>query len=92
MDQETSVVRPEKSFRIGAVRASVWKNIRESKDGKSYEMRTVTLDRSYKDKDGNYKSNSRFSANEIPRAILLLQRAYEYLVLGGEEETSSRQE
>ena len=85
MEQEASVVRPEKSFRIGAVRASVWKNIRESKDGKTYEARSVTIDRTYKDREGNYKSNNRFTAPEIPKAILLLQRAYEYLVLGPEE-------
>ena len=86
MDQDTNTVRPEKSFRIGAVRASVWKNIRQGKEGKTYEMRTVTLDRSYKDKDGNYKSTNRFAANEIPKAILLLQRSYEYLVLAPAEE------
>ena len=85
MDEETSVVRPEKSFRIGAVRASVWKNTRENKDGKTFETRTVSLDRSYKDQAGNYKSTNSFNPNEIPKAILLLQRAYEYLVLGPEE-------
>jgi hypothetical protein len=86
MGEETSATRPEKSFRVGAVRASVWKNVRHGKDGKTFEMRAVTLDRTYKDSDGNYKTTNRFAANEIPKAILLLERAYEYLVMGAEEE------
>jgi hypothetical protein len=89
MDQETNTVRPEKSFRIGAVRASVWKNVRQNKDGKTFETRTVTLDRSYKDPQGNYKSTNRFSAAEIPKAILLLQRSYEYLVTAPEEDAET---
>lgn len=87
MDQETGAVRPEKSFRIGAVCASVWKNLRQGKEGKTYEVRNVTLDRTYRDQEGNYKRTNRFAANEIPKAILLLQRAYEYLVMApGEAE------
>jgi hypothetical protein len=86
MDHDVSTLKPEKSFRIGAVRASIWKNIRQNKDGKTFETRTVTLDRSYKDKEGNYKSTHRFTANEVPKAILLLQRSYEYLIVAPEEE------
>lgn len=85
MEQEMDVVRPEKSFRVGAVRASVWKNTRQGKEGKTYEVRTVTLDRTYRDGEGNYKTTNRFAANEIPKAILLLQRAYEYLLIGSAE-------
>jgi len=81
MEQETGTVRPEKSYRIGAVRASVWKNTRQGKDGKTYEVRAVTIDRTYRDPEGGYRTTNRFSANEIPKAVLLLQRAYEYLVL-----------
>ena len=86
MDQEQGTVRPEKSFRIGAVRASVWRNARKSKEGKTYEVRSVSLDRSYRDSAGNYKSSNSFAANEIPKAILLLQRAYEYMVMEPPEE------
>ncbi len=85
MSQDGSTVKPEKSFRIGAVRASVWKNVRQNKEGKTFESRSVTLDRTYKDKEGNYKSTHRFAAAEIPKAILLLQRSYEYLVMAPEE-------
>lgn len=84
MEQEAAVVRPEKSFRIGAVRASVWRNVRQGKEGKTFETRTVTLDRTYRDSSGSYRTTNRFSANEIPKAILLLQRSYEFVVMGGE--------
>lgn len=91
MDQEAGVVRPEKSFRIGAVRTSVWKNTRQSKEGKTFETRSVSLDRSYRNSEGNYKTTHSFSANEIPKAILLLQRAYEYLVIGAAEAENSEE-
>ena len=43
-------------------------------------MKNVSLQRSYKDKDGDFQNASSFRANNIPKAVLALNKAYDYLV------------
>ena len=71
--------RPIKTFRIGAVRASIFENT-ISKDGKSIQLPKVVLEVRYRDQAGTWKSTHSFSINELPKAMLALQKAYEYLM------------
>ena len=71
---------PEKKFRAGAISATVWKNINE-KDGTAYEFFSVSLERGYKDKAGQWQSTASLRAADIPKAALVLQEAYKYIVL-----------
>ena len=43
--------------------------------------RTVSLQRSYKDKNGVWQHASSLRVNDLPRASLVLQKAFEYLVI-----------
>ena len=76
--------RPEKVFSTGAVQAAVWKND-AVKDGKKTEFRTVNLQRRYTDKAGEWKSTSTLRINDLPKAALALNKAFEYLVLKGQD-------
>ena len=76
--------RPEKVFSTGAVQAAVWKND-AVKDGKKTEFRTVNLQRRYTDKTGEWKSTSTLRINDLPKAALALNKAFEYLVLKGQD-------
>ncbi len=72
---------PEKKFSTGAVSATVWKNVGEGKEGPVL-YRTVSFQRSYKDKkDDTWKSTSSLRIHDLPKATLVLQKAYEYLVM-----------
>ncbi|MBW2979875.1 hypothetical protein KY360_00480 [Candidatus Woesearchaeota archaeon] len=74
--------QPEKKFSTGALSATVWQNQGKSKaTGEAVTFRTVTFQRRYKDKEGNWQSTSNLRLNDLPRASLVLQKAYEYLVL-----------
>ena len=73
--------QPEKKFTTGAIQVSVWKNEGTSKDGQKTEFRTINLQRRYTDKQGNWKSTNSFRINDLPRAALALNKAYEYIVL-----------
>lgn len=73
--------QPEKKFRAGAVSATIWKNTSEKG-----EFSSVQLDRAYKDKDNSWKHTSSFSASDVPKAIVVLNKAYEYLVVKEKEE------
>ena len=75
---------PEKKFSTGAISATIWKNQGVSKiNNEPVEFRTIALQRSYKDKEGAWKSTSSLRINDLPKASLVLDKAYEYLVLKG---------
>jgi hypothetical protein len=73
--------QPEKKFRAGGITATVWKN-----DSEKGSYGTVQLNRSYMDKDNQWKTTASLRMNDLPKASLLLQKAYEYLALKGEAE------
>ncbi len=77
---------PEMKFRAGAICATVWKNAGITKEGQPTEYRTVSFERGYKDRDGEWKSTSSLRVNDLPRAALVLQKAYEYIALKGMDE------
>lgn len=43
-------------------------------------MKSVSLQRAYKDKNGNFQHTTSFKDNDIPKAVLALWKAYDYLV------------
>ena len=71
---------PEKRFSTGAVSATVWKNSGVGKNG-PVEFRTVSFQRSYKDKKDQWQHTSSLRLHDIPKATLVLQKAFEYLVM-----------
>ena len=74
--------KPEKTFKAGAVRASVFVNTIQ-RDGKTVAIRKVVLEVRYRDKSGEWKGTNSLSLNEVPKAITALQQAYEYLLEQG---------
>ena len=72
---------PEKKFRAGAVSATVWVNQGQNQAGEPTEYKTISLDRNYTDKDGKWQSTNSFRINDLPKAKLALEKAYEFLVL-----------
>ena len=73
--------QPIKSFRAGGVRASIFANVQKLEQGRSLTTHRVVLDRRYKDKDGNWKSTNGYSENELQKARLVLQLAYQFLAM-----------
>lgn len=71
---------PEKKIRAGPVSATVWKN-QTIKDGHVSEYTTVSFERAYKDKEGNWKTTNTLRVNDLPKAAIVLQKAYEEIML-----------
>ena len=71
---------PEKKFIAGGVSASVWVNEREI-EGETKEMRSVQFQRTYKDKEGNWKTTTSLNTGDLPKALVVLGKAFEYLSL-----------
>ncbi|MBT3463766.1 hypothetical protein HOD20_09400 [archaeon] len=72
--------KPEIKFRAGAISATVWNN-HTQKDGENKEYKTISFVRNYQDKDGNWNTTNSLRINDLPRAELVLNKAYEYLTL-----------
>ena len=80
---------PEKTFKMGAVRASVFLNTFQ-RNGQTLPIRKVVLEVRYKDKEGQWQSTNSLSLNDLPKAITALQQAYEYLLSAGTPYSDNR--
>ena len=72
---------PEKKFSTGGLIATVWENQGKNKGGLDVSYKTVSFQRRYMDKDGEWQSTNTLRINDLPKASLVLQKAFEYLVM-----------
>ena len=73
------MAKPEKTFKVGAVRASIFRNT-IVKNGRSFPLPKVVIEVRYKDKTGQWNGTNSLSLNDLPKAVLALQKAFEYLM------------
>mgnify|MGYP006297724397 FL=1 len=83
---------PEKKFRAAPVTATIWVNEVKTKDGDVRSFRTISLERSYKDKEGNWHNTGSMRVNDLPKAVLVLNKAYEYISVKEENPVSIEEE
>ncbi len=81
-DQKGTRAPPVEKLSAGGVRLARWAN--KGPNGGTYH--TVTLKRVYRRSNGEWGSTQAFRVQDIPRVILVLQRAYESAVLTGAAE------
>lgn len=72
--------KPEKKFKAGAISATIWNN--EPQAGTTFK--TISIERVYKDKTDAWKSTNSLRISDIPKARLVLNKAYEYLAMSEE--------
>ena len=87
MQKSETVNAPEKKFSTGVISATIWKNSGTSNKGEPVEFRTISLQRRYTNDNGEWKSTSSLRINDLPKASLVLNKAYEHLVI--KEQTDS---
>jgi len=79
---------PVAKFRAGQVSAAIWANEVQMPRG-AVKILKATVQRRYKDKNGEWQSSGSFSRNEIPLAIHCLQKAFERIIELQNEESGS---
>jgi hypothetical protein len=73
------MAKPVAKFKAGQVSSALWEN-EITVNGRKVTMLKASVQRRYKDKDGQWKSSSSFSRNEIPMAIYCLQKAFDKII------------
>ncbi len=71
--------KPVAKFRAGQVTAAIWEN-EITVNGRRTTMLKASVERRFKDKDGQWRSSNSFSRNEIPMAIYCLQKSLEHII------------
>lgn len=83
--------KPEAKFRAGTVSATVWAN-QTVKDGQPRTFSSVSFEKSYKDKDGTWKSTKSLNVTDLPKAVMVLTKAYEHCALRDQEDSALSEE
>jgi len=87
---ESSPSRPYKEWRAGNVKVAVWKNKKTMDDGSEVEFKTVSLTRSYrKQGEDTWRHDAvNFRRNDLQKAIIVLQKAQQDLILSDDTKDS----
>lgn len=72
---------PENKFRAGPIVATIWSNSAINKSGEKVTYKTVSFERTYKDKNDEWQTTNSLRTNDLPKAIVVLTKAYESLIL-----------
>ena len=78
---------PIKKFAAGAINIAIWEN--SGKEGNTFN--TITIQRNYKDKKGEWKASNSLQVTDIPKAIAALQRTYDFLVVKDQTKESEKE-
>ena len=73
--------RPIKKFRSGSIEAAVWFNERKLDDNTTVGFKTVSLTRSWKDKDTWRNEVINLRKGDLQKVLLVLQKAQEEIFL-----------
>ena len=76
--------KPEETFRAGGVHASVFLNTVNVK-GKKVDIPSISFQKRYQ-VNGEWKTTTSLNVNDLPRAVLVLMKAYEYCLGMSHEE------
>lgn len=73
--------KPEQTYAAGGVRLAIWKNTGKTRTGEDTDFFSINLERRYLDSKGQWQSTTALGLNDIPKAQLLLHKAYEFIAL-----------
>ncbi len=72
--------KPVQSFKAGTVEVSIWGKVVEV-EGREKTFYNITWHRDYKSKEGEWKSTNSLDVHDIPKLKLVLDKAYEWIML-----------
>jgi hypothetical protein len=82
--------KPTKTFRLGAIRASIWANSRVI-DNAVVLVHSIRIDKSYRQGE-QWKETRSFVAEDLPKVAIVAADAYRYLRLRTSDDEPARVE
>ena len=80
MAQQNDIQKAEAEFRAGLISASVWRNEMQQ-DGQTVVRYSIRPQKRYRKDDGSYESSEYYFPEDLPKLILVIQKAYEFTTL-----------
>ncbi len=77
---EQNKEKPIKDFRSSNIQASVWRNEVEE-DGQTVVRHSVRIQKQFRKDDGDYKETDYYFRDDLPKLILVAQKAFEFIAL-----------
>jgi hypothetical protein len=78
--------KPIKDFHAGNIQASIWKQD-IVKDGRTRIRHLVRFQKHFRKDDNHYKKTSYYFRDDLPRLILVVQKAFEFIALSKSKDT-----
>jgi hypothetical protein len=82
--------QPEIVFRHGSCSASIFTNEYDRGEDK-FSVKSVSFQRCYRDKKGDWQTSSSLKVNDIPKAVLVLNKAFEYMTSNGHADNEAEE-
>jgi len=82
---------PLKKYKAGSISCALWEN-EATVNGQRVTLLKATVERRYRDKDGNWKSTGSFGRNDIPLVQYVLGKACEAMIEEGRNDSDSVEE
>ena len=77
--------KPIKDFKSGHIQASIWRN-EVDRDGQTIVRHSVRVQKQFRDDDGDYKDTNYYFRDDLPKLILVAQKAFEFISLSESKE------
>lgn len=89
-EQDPEGNRPVVRFQFGNVSSATFVNTAQRNDGTTFQVRRTVLQKVYRDPStGEFRNTQSLDANDLPKAILALQKAFEHCLSVDRQEGSA---
>ena len=72
--------KPVKSFKAANIEASVWRREVEQ-NGQIVMRHSIRIQKQYRNKDGDYEKTDYYFRDDLPKLILVAQKAFDFIAL-----------
>ena len=82
--------QPDIVFKHGSCNAAVFSK-EVTRGDRTFQSRSVSFQKSYRDKNGEWQTTSYLDVNDLPKAVLVLNKAFDYLTSNGHREVEEEE-
>jgi len=87
MVQQNDKTKPIKSFKAGNIEASIWRNEVQQQDGQTRIRHSTRIQKQFKNEKGDYENTEYYFPDDLPKLLLVAQKAFEFIALTESKDT-----